>query len=89
MPQRGVSGLIERVYVTGQDRSEIPNAFDMITSEGAVRMEGIYVNLPDDVVHYQVGRRVEVTYVLDELKMASPNGQNKHLEIVIEISLSL
>ncbi|MNY48899.1 hypothetical protein D3C86_1842740 [compost metagenome] len=61
----------------------------MITSEGAVRMEGIYVNLPDDVVHYQVGRRVEVTYVLDELKMASPNGQNKHLEIVIEISLSL
>lgn len=88
MLQRRVSGVIKRVFVAGQDRSEIPNAFDMITPEGAVRMEGIYVNSPEDVAYYEVGRRVEVVYALDELKMALPSGEKNHLEIVIEVSIS-
>lgn len=87
MPQRRVSGVIKRVFVAGQDRSEIPNAFDMITPDG-VRMEGIYVNSPEDVAYYEVGRRVEVVYALDELKMALPSGEKNHLEIVIEVSIS-
>lgn len=88
MPQRRISGVIKRVFVAGQDRSEIPNAFDMTTHDGTVRMEGIYVNSPQDVLRYQVGRTVEVLYALDELKMALPNGEKNYLEIVIEVSIS-
>ena len=60
----------------------------MITAGGDVRMEGIYVNSPEDVARYQVGRRVEVVYALDELKMALPSGEKNYLEIVIEVSIS-
>ena len=52
-------------------------------------MEGIYVNSPEDVALYQVGRKVNVVYVLDELKMPSSNGGKNYLEIVLEVAISM
>lgn len=89
MPLKHLSGVIKRVYVAGQDRSDVPNAFDLASSDGTVLMEGIYVNSPEDVTLYQVGRQVNVVYVLDELKMPSPDGGKNYLEIVFEVSISL
>lgn len=89
MPLKHLSGVIKRVYVAGQERSDVPNTFDLSSSDGMVRMEGIYVNSPDDVALYQVGRKVDVVYVLDELKMPSPDGSKNYLEIVLEVSISL
>lgn len=89
MPLKHLSGVIARVYVAGQDRSDVPNAFDLSCSDGTVRMEGIYVNSPEDVALYQVGRKVNVVYVLDELKMPSSNGGKNYLEIVLEVAISM
>lgn len=88
-PLKRLSGVVKRVYVAGQDRSDAPNAFDLSSSDGTVRMEGIYVNSPEDVALYQVGRKVDIVYVLDELKMPSPDGGKNYLEIVLEVSISL
>jgi hypothetical protein len=89
IPLKRLSGVIRRVYVAGQDRSDVPNAFDFASSNGTVRMEGIYVNSPEDVAVYQVGRQVDVVYVLDELKVPSSGGGKNYLEIVLEVSISL
>lgn len=88
IPKKRLSGVIARVYVAGQDYSDVPNAFDLRGSDGHVHMEGIYVNSQDDVALYQVGRQVEVVYVLDELKMPLPDGGKDYLEIVLEVSVS-
>jgi len=89
IPRKKLSGVINRVYVTGQDRSDLPNTFDLLSGDGQLRMEGIYVNSPEDVALYQVGRRVEVVYVMDELKMPLSDGGKNYSEIVVEVSISL
>lgn len=80
-----VSGVITRIYVAGQDRSELPNAFDIRCDDGGTQMEGIYVNSKEDVVLYEVGKRVDVVYVLDEMKAPSSNGMADYLDIVFEV----
>ena len=89
MPLKRLSGVIKRVYVAGQDRSDVPNAFDLLSGNGQVQMEGIYVNSPEDVALYQVGRKVDVVYALDELKAPLPDGGKNYSEIVLEVSISL
>jgi hypothetical protein len=88
IPTKRISGVIERVYVAGQDRSDIPNTFDMALPDGGRRMEGIYVNSPNDVARYRVGVKVEVLYALDELKAPLPGGGSAYSEIVLEVSIS-
>jgi hypothetical protein len=89
MPVRRIAGSIERTYVAGQDKSSVPNTFDMLTTSGEMRMEGIYTNSPEDIALYRPGRKVEVVYVLDELKGALPNGGVRYSEIVLEVSVEL
>jgi hypothetical protein len=89
MPLKHLSGVIKRIYVAGQERSGAPNAFDLLSDNGQVRMEGIYVNSPEDFALYQVGRKVDIVYVLDELKMPLPDGGKNYSEIVLEVSISL
>lgn len=88
MPLKRISGEIKRVYVAGQDRSDVPNAFDLLSGDGQVQMEGIYVNSPEDVAFYQVGRKVHIVYALDELKMPLPDGGRNYSEIVLEVYIS-
>lgn len=87
IPKKNLCGVITRVYVTGQERSDLPNTFDLRGSDGSIHMEGIYVNSQDDVALYKVGRQVEVVYLLDELKMPLPDGGKDYLEIVLEVSV--
>jgi hypothetical protein len=89
MPVKRIAGFIERTYVAGQDRLSAPNTFDMRMTSGEMRMEGIYTNLPEDVALYRPGRKVEVVYVLDELKGTSPDGGARYSEIVLEVSVEL
>lgn len=88
IPKKRLSGVIARVYVAGQEHSDVPNTFDLRCGDGSVIMEGIYVNSQDDVALYQLGRQVEIVYALDELKMPSPDGGKDYLEIVLEVSVS-
>lgn len=87
IPKKRLTGTIERTYVTGQDRADLPNTFDLLGSDGSIRMEGIYVNSQDDVALYTAGRQIEVVYVLDELKMPLADGSKDYLEIVLEVAV--
>lgn len=80
-------GVIRRVYAAGQDPSDIPNSFDMVTPDGETHSESIYVNARQDVGKFQLGSTVEVLYALDELKSPRRDG-TKYSKIVLEMSVS-
>lgn len=88
IPTKRLSGVIAEVYVAGMDHSAAPNSFDFMAEDGHLKMEGMYANSKQDLALYQVGRHVEVTYVLEELKMPMSDGCTDYLEIVLELSIS-
>ncbi len=88
MPTARLSGVIQRVYTTGQDAVDAPNTFDMVTSDGQKHVEGIYVNSPQDVYRFKEGASIEVVYAMDELKALLPNGEKNYSNIVLEMSVS-
>jgi hypothetical protein len=90
MPLRRVSGVIQRTYVAGQEQDVPHNAFDLLTSDGVTKMESFYANSEDDLALFQVGRRVEIVYALDELKaQPAADGGVNYAEIVVEMAVSL
>lgn len=90
MPLLFVAGIIQRAYVTGMDQCDENNTIDLLLEDGSIRMDGIYVNNKDDVKLFQVGRRVELVCVLDELKrQPAPDGGVNYLEIPLEMAVSL
>jgi len=88
IPTVRISGVIQRVYVTGQDVAELPNTFDMLTSDGQKHVEGIYVNNPEYIGKFKVGATVEVSYALDELKAPASHAGKNYSNIVLEMSVS-
>jgi len=90
IPLRYISGVIKRMYVSGQERDVPENTFDLVTSEGATKTESCYTNSKDDLGLYRVGRRVDIVYALDELKaQPAPDGSINYSEIVLEMAVSL
>lgn len=87
LPTKHCSGVITRIYYAGQDSLRKPNSFDLMDNIGSIRMESFYANNKDDYSLYKVGHKVNILYVLDELKKI--DGNNKFLETVLEISVSL
>jgi hypothetical protein len=83
------AGVIVRVYVAGQDHTEI-NTIDLQDENGAIHMEGIFVNDPADLVHFKVGRRAEIVRALDELKdQPADDGGVNYAEITLEMAVSI
>jgi hypothetical protein len=88
IPTKRLTGVIQRVYVSGQDASDQPNTFDMTSNDGNVYAEGIYVNSPDDAIRFKSGCTVDVFYAFDELKSPLPNGEANFSKIVLEMFIS-
>ena len=89
MPLKRVSGIVRRVYISGQDPSAEDNTFDLLTSDGSTLAESCYVNNEHDLRFFKVGHRVEIAYGLDELKsQPGPDGQVNVSEIVLEMAVS-
>jgi hypothetical protein len=82
------SGIIQRVYIVGQDPTNTPNEIEISCDDGTVFQEGIYANSRRDISHYKVGRRIEIQYALDELKTPHPSGQPDYLDIVVKVLIS-
>ncbi|MFJ2453664.1 hypothetical protein ACIOWK_18425 [Pseudomonas protegens] len=90
MPAKKISGVIVRIYYSGQDGDMPDNTMDVMLDEGVLCTEGIYVHDEEDVSFYQVGSRVEVFYVLDPLKDESlSRDQSGASKIVIEVAVSV
>lgn len=87
MPQKRRSGIIQRRYRTGMDSGTIPNTFEMVCDDGEICEEGIYANSSHDEALFQPGKRVEILYVFDELKVPSRDGGPQYSDIVVEVSI--
>ncbi|MCK3655911.1 hypothetical protein A4G19_09100 [Pasteurellaceae bacterium Macca] len=77
-----VSGIITRIFKSGQDRGEVNNSFELVLDNGEFWEEGIYVSNEEQRKLFQLGSKVEILYVFDELK------SGRMLDIVIQMSIS-
>lgn len=90
MPLLFISGVIERAYIAGQDEQDMNNTVDLVQADGVVRSVGIYVNDRGDVRLFQPGRRVDIVYALDELKLQpAPDGGVNYSKVALEMAVSL
>jgi hypothetical protein len=89
LPTRQISGVIERLFVSGQEKSAQANTFDLLSSDGTLYTESILVNSQVDQQLFKVGSRVEMVYVFDELKeQPAPDGGVNYLDILLEMAVS-
>lgn len=89
MPLMFVSGIVNRVYVAGQDSSELNNTVDVVMDDGSVRSAGIYTNDINDVALFRVGSKIELVYALDELKQQPAlDGGINYSKIALEMAVS-
>jgi hypothetical protein len=88
MPTKVISGVIEKVYSSGQDSGNEINTMDVISKKGEHFMEGIYLNFEDDLSLFKVGAEVYIFYALDPLKRRNSDDQVQFSEIVIEVAIS-
>lgn len=89
MPLLFMSGIIKDIYVAGQDPSPVNNTIDFLKSDGSVGTESIYVNNKQDITLFRIGHKVEIAYVLDELKAPARNGGVNYADDVLEMAVSL
>lgn len=89
MPLKKISGVVQRVYVSGQDESDGENAFEILLSDGSCLNESFYFNNAEDCQLFKPGHQVEIVYALDDLKSQSTQGGEAGVsEIVLEMAIS-
>lgn len=57
IPQKEISGTIQKVYLTGQDNTEDFNTIDIETENKTLCTEGTYTNKNTDRKHYEAGKK--------------------------------
>ena len=89
MPLLRLSGVVERVYVAGQDEVEA-NTVDIRSADGNLHSVGIYLNDKSDLPLLRIGASVEIVYALDELKQQpAPDGGVNASKVALEMAVSL
>ncbi|MCB2251934.1 hypothetical protein KTQ74_08515 [Pseudomonas chlororaphis] len=88
IPQKEISGIITKVYLTGQDNTEKFNTIDIKTDDGNIYTEGTYTNKNSENHYYKPGAKVTIKYAFDPLKKPKPDGETDYSKIVIEIAIS-
>lgn len=90
MPLSFVSGIILRSYVAGQDEDNDANGVILLLDDGSTRDVGIYANETVDISLFKSDHRVELVYVLDELKkQPGIGGEINYSKIALEMTVSL
>jgi hypothetical protein len=88
MPLKRRSGIIQRVFRSGQDAGAGPNAFELSCDDGESHEESMYFNAREDRALFQPGKKVDILYALDELKDREDDDSKKYTQIVIELAVS-
>lgn len=90
LPLLRVSGIISDLYVEGQDEAEDEKGMDLTLGDGSIHSESVYANKSEDVRLFQIGCKVDIVYVLDELKQQpGPDGEINYTDIPLEMAVSL
>jgi hypothetical protein len=88
LPIRQVSGVIKRLFVSGQEPNSEVNTFELLLDSGSKHIESIYTNNEVSRGLFKLESRVEILYALDELKMQpAANGGVNYSEIVLEMAI--
>ena len=90
VPKKHVSGVVEKVYVSGMDSDSEPNTFDLLIDDDfSTVTESIYVDCEPDSELFKVGARVEILYLLEELKARSRlSDEIEYSKVVLEMAVS-
>ncbi|PAU56072.1 hypothetical protein BZL41_20230 [Pseudomonas sp. PIC25] len=88
LPTCHVSGVIKRLFVSGQEKDSENNAFELLLDDGSRYIESIYSNTVAGRSLFKVGNKVEIIYALDELKMQpAVSGGVNYSKIVLEMAV--
>ena len=88
IPLKFVSGIIQRIYVTGQDAGVVNNTIDLVLEDGTKVSTGIYTNDKRDVALFCLGHKAEIVYALDELKCPPEEEAWYYSETALEMAVS-
>jgi hypothetical protein len=89
LPMKQVSGVVEKLFVSGQERGLEANTFELLLGDGSKHTESILVNKKSDCQLFKVGSQVELLYVFDQLKIQpATDGSVNYLDILLEIAVS-
>lgn len=82
------SGTIRRLFIPGMPGDAISEPdFECVSDDGEVRISSRYANDPSDLELFQVGKRVKMAYVLDQLKAPRSDGTADYADILLELSI--
>jgi hypothetical protein len=89
IPKIHVSGRILDVFSVTEETNATNDTVVLALDDGSTKEVGIYVNNPADLEWFVVGKKMEVTYALDELKLQpSARGGINNLKIALEVKVS-
>ncbi|OOF42281.1 hypothetical protein BKK51_12990 [Rodentibacter trehalosifermentans] len=83
LPSKVITGKIIRVYQAGQENNKKFNSFDLILDNGERWSSGIYSNNKSDFKLFEIGKKVSIFYVLEELKTGEV------IDLVIEMAVEI
>jgi hypothetical protein len=90
IPQRKVSGIIRQAYKDGMYESDNANTIEIETELGSVEHMSIYANNDNDILLFQKGKKVEVSYFIEDLKRIEvTTGENKTYDFVYEMKVEV
>jgi hypothetical protein len=80
-------GIIERLYVAGQDADEDQSKdFEYVCEDGKVRCAGCVANDDSDLTLFREGTSVALAYALDKLKkQPARDGGTNFTEVLLEV----
>lgn len=83
-------GVIQRLYVAGQDAEEVEGKdFEYLCEDGRVRRESCIANSDIALALYREGAVVTLAYALDKLKkQPARDGGTNFAEILLEVAVS-
>ncbi|QWP75073.1 hypothetical protein J5226_15685 [Lysobacter sp. K5869] len=82
------SGTIRRLFIPGMPGDAISEPdFECVSEDGEVRISSRYANDATDLELFQVGKKVKMAYVLDQLKAPRSDGATGYADILLELSI--
>ncbi|MCH7329444.1 hypothetical protein [Acinetobacter modestus] len=91
IPRKKITGLIRRIYIVDMDESEGPDTMDVVLDcDGKTVSKGIFFNDENDLQLFEVGKRVEILYYIEEMKAVDHStGEKVKHEFVLEMAVSI
>jgi len=90
IPQKRAKGVVQRTYKVGMYDSDEVNTIELMTEGGCVIQSGIFVNDVKDAALFEIDKRVEILYFIEDLKAKDAvTGRYKTYDFVYEMRVEV